>query len=342
MDLMPGGGRNGFVPVEDEIASAYALLLRSPGLDLGEFAARIGRTAAEARDLLDRMVDLALLHRRPSENGDLVAASPVLAMQQLMAREQRMLAERQAFLQQGYSTLSQVLTGYVAGEAETAADPAPIAEQLDDLPAVRRRLEELAVSARVEVVAFSPRAGNPAAAKAASKPLDFAVLERGVRMRTIYSASAMHAEGAREYADALIAVGGEVRLASSLPMRLIAVDAATAIVPHRPGAGNGGGLLIRHSGAVAALVALFESYWDHGEEIRPRGTGEPGTGEDDCTDAERTVLRLLCTGAKDEAVARQVGQSVRTVRRTVADLMTRLGAGSRFELAIRAGERGWL
>ncbi|MEV6301787.1 helix-turn-helix transcriptional regulator [Actinoplanes sp. NPDC051861] len=327
----------GAATVEDEIATSYALLLREPGLDLDEFATRVGRSRDEARRLLDRMVDLALLHRRPSENGSLVAASPVLAMQQLMAREQQMLAERQAFLQQGYSTLSQVLTGYVAGEAEVAADPAPIAEQLDDLPAVRRRLEELAVSARVEVVAFSPRAGNPAAAKAASKPLDFAVLERGVRMRTVYSASAMHAEGAREYADALVAAGGEVRLAPSLPMRLIAVDATTAIVPRRPDAGSDGGLLIRHAGAVAALVALFESYWERGDELRP-----PGVGEDGCTDAERTVLRLLATGAKDEAVARQIGQSVRTVRRTVADLMTRLGAGSRFELAIRAKEIGWL
>ncbi|WP_430783464.1 LuxR C-terminal-related transcriptional regulator [Actinoplanes sp. G11-F43] len=333
MAVMPMGGLS--LPVEDEIAGAYALLLRAPGLDLPEFAARIGRTVAEARDLLDRMVDLALLHRRPSENGSLIAASPVLAMQQLMAREQQMLAERQAFLQQGYTTLSQVLTGYVAGEAEVAADPAPIAEQLPDLPAVRRRLEELALVTRDEVLSFSPRAGNPAAAKAASRPLDFAALERGVRMRTIYSASAMHAEGAREYAEALVEAGGAVRIVPVLPVRLIAIDAEVAVVPRQAGTGTDGGLLIRHPGTVTALVALFDSYWERAEELSQAGI-------DDCTEAERAVLRLLSTGAKDEAVARQVNQSVRTVRRTIADLMTRLHANSRFELAIRAGERGWL
>ncbi len=60
------------------------------------------------------------------------------------------------------------------------------------------------------------------------------------------------------------------------------------------------------------------------------------------SDSERLLLRLLSLGAKDEAAARHLGVSVRTVRRMIADLMRRMDARSRFQAGILAAERGWL
>jgi DNA-binding NarL/FixJ family response regulator len=54
------------------------------------------------------------------------------------------------------------------------------------------------------------------------------------------------------------------------------------------------------------------------------------------------VLRLLAQGDTDEAAARKLGVSARTVGRVAADLMERLGARSRFQAGARAGEQGWL
>jgi DNA-binding NarL/FixJ family response regulator len=52
------------------------------------------------------------------------------------------------------------------------------------------------------------------------------------------------------------------------------------------------------------------------------------------------ILEGLMLGSKDEAMARQLGVSLRTVRRRVADLMTELGATTRFQAGMEAVRRG--
>lgn len=54
----------------------------------------------------------------------------------------------------------------------------------------------------------------------------------------------------------------------------------------------------------------------------------------------RQILSLLSKGYKDDVAARQVGVSVRTYRRYVADLARTLGVRSRFQIAVRAVELG--
>lgn len=52
------------------------------------------------------------------------------------------------------------------------------------------------------------------------------------------------------------------------------------------------------------------------------------------------MLRALGSGATDEAAARELGMSLRTYRRRVAELLTSLEAASRFQAGLRAGELG--
>lgn len=56
----------------------------------------------------------------------------------------------------------------------------------------------------------------------------------------------------------------------------------------------------------------------------------------------RAILQCLNAGMKDDAIARQLGISERTVRRRVADLAARLGAASRFQIGAQAARRGWV
>lgn len=51
------------------------------------------------------------------------------------------------------------------------------------------------------------------------------------------------------------------------------------------------------------------------------------------------LLRLLATGCKDETAARQLGISVRTLRRRVAGLMAEFGVGTRLQLGAEAVRR---
>lgn len=46
---------------------------------------------------------------------------------------------------------------------------------------------------------------------------------------------------------------------------------------------------------------------------------------------QRAIGELLATGAKDAAIARQLGISLRTVRAEISELITALGATSRFQ-----------
>lgn len=54
------------------------------------------------------------------------------------------------------------------------------------------------------------------------------------------------------------------------------------------------------------------------------------------------VVDALSTGLKDEVAARRLSVSLRTYRRYVADVMTRLGVATRFQLGVRAAELGML
>jgi DNA-binding NarL/FixJ family response regulator len=54
------------------------------------------------------------------------------------------------------------------------------------------------------------------------------------------------------------------------------------------------------------------------------------------------MMRLLAAGLTDEAAANRLGVSLRTVRRQVRTVMTRLQASSRFQAGYNAAERGWL
>jgi DNA-binding NarL/FixJ family response regulator len=51
------------------------------------------------------------------------------------------------------------------------------------------------------------------------------------------------------------------------------------------------------------------------------------------------VLALLSTGATDEAIARQLGVSLRTVQRDVRGILDQLGARTRFQAGQLLGRR---
>jgi DNA-binding CsgD family transcriptional regulator len=54
------------------------------------------------------------------------------------------------------------------------------------------------------------------------------------------------------------------------------------------------------------------------------------------------VLKLLAAGLKDEAIARQLNTTTRTIRRRVQDVLTALHAKSRFHAGVEASRRGWV
>ena len=86
---------------------------------------------------------------------------------------------------------------------------------------------------------------------------------------------------------------------------------------------------------VQAVGSLFDAAWraatdlsDYDRELAELRVLAP------------RILSLLGSGCKDETAARTLSLSVRTYRRRVAELMSALGATSRFQAGVRARELG--
>ncbi len=60
----------------------------------------------------------------------------------------------------------------------------------------------------------------------------------------------------------------------------------------------------------------------------------------DLTDRERTVLDLLAAGKSNDAIARELFVSGKTVRNTVSSIYTKLHAAGRGEAIVKAREAG--
>jgi DNA-binding NarL/FixJ family response regulator len=96
---------------------------------------------------------------------------------------------------------------------------------------------------------------------------------------------------------------------------------------------------------VAALAYYFENLWHQASPLDAVGDANRDIAQEPSlpfTSAEHLTLQMLAEGTTDEAIARKLDISVRTVRRTVVKLIQVLGARSRFEAAVLAAKRGWV
>lgn len=131
-----------------------------------------------------------------------------------------------------------------------------------------------------------------------------------------------------------ISAGVEVRTVRNLPTRMAIIDDHFALVG-LAGGGRTGALLVRSAPLVAALTQYYDQLWESATPVVQTQTkGLGGT--------EREVLRLLVHGLKDDAIARHLQLSVRTVRRHIAAIMDFVDAPTRFAAGAAAQRLGLL
>lgn len=137
--------------------------------------------------------------------------------------------------------------------------------------------------------------------------------------------------------------GARVRTTAAQIPTIVISDREIAVVLHDPANPTAGTIWTNQPVIISALAVLFEQAWN---AAAPLGPSRPGTAKERATrelvKAERDLLKLLADGATDEATARHLGISLRTARRHIAALMTRMNAISRFQAGAEAARRGWL
>ena len=159
----------------------------------------------------------------------------------------------------------------------------------------------------------------------------------GVRLYKLFNPSALVDPAGAEHVRAIAAAGARVRISTAtLPHETIIVDGRIAVLA---GAGSGTARdfsVVTVPDVVDNVRSLVLSAWQAATDLAEHEAPQaPAVDEQGLT-----ILRSLSAGAKDETAARQLGLSVRTYRRRVAELMELLGASSRFQAGVRARELG--
>ena len=321
--------------LDEATFAVYHALLRQPETTPEQLAESLDKTLTEVFHLLERLRRLELLVPTWTTPGVEHAVHPRVGLTGLAERRRSELNRLFGELREAESSAEVLAEQYneLLG-ARTSAD----IEVLKGRANASRRIEELGMKAKDSFWSLIPAHVDDPLSPAEKSP-DIPLLERGIRMRTVYLQSMTVSRTGMEYAATIHRLGGEVRATPTLPLRLLIVDGELAIMPLDPESHAAGAVIHRSPAVVALATALFDAYWSRASEIFAPEDRESDTP---LTAHEAEVLRLLAGGAKDEQVARLLGISLRTARRITANLSDRLDAASRFELGVAAAKRGWV
>jgi DNA-binding CsgD family transcriptional regulator len=165
-----------------------------------------------------------------------------------------------------------------------------------------------------------------------------AALRRGVDVRVLLPHSALPKLATQAYRSRLTAAGGQARTVPQLWFRATVVDRRAAVVSVRSTMdGAATGILINDAGIVERVYGYLTHLWNGAVEAVAPAPDRPAGA---AAELRRAVARMLASGCTDEVSARQLDMSIRSYRRHVAQLMTDLGAQSRFQAGLMARDAG--
>ena len=172
-------------------------------------------------------------------------------------------------------------------------------------------------------------------------PAELDVLGKDIPVRCVYDHSGLRSPAALTRRKAEIAAGEQARVTGEVPLHLLLVDDNLALMPLGRDRLRSDGLLVVRPGALLdGLAALFELAWNAALPLSldPAPNGQPPVLQNPTT---RTILGLLAAGLSDQAIARRLGCSERTIQRHVLRLSEAVGAKTRFQAALHIGRRNW-
>lgn len=298
----------------------YRALLAAPRCTVTELADETGRSPRTVRRAVAELERLGLVSRLPGRPIRLLAARPDTAIDLLVARRRDELSR------------AQLHARALVAELNTGQDSAELVEILVGQGAIGARFTQLVQRTHRELLVFDrpPYATDVPSAEAGVT----ARLRDSVRVRGVYAPASLERPGALEAALRAVRDGEDSRVYPRVPMKLAISDRTVALLPLVLDDMVSSALVVRKCALLEALVSLFELVW---EQATPLVSTMPPSSRGD-----QGLLTLLAAGVKDEAIARQLGVSSRTVTRRAAELLDELGARTRFQAGVLAQRRGWL
>jgi sugar-specific transcriptional regulator TrmB/DNA-binding CsgD family transcriptional regulator len=312
--------------IDGVAARLYHALIRLGEGDQAELAQRSALTAAQVQAGLASLEAVGLVTQRDDR---VIAFRPELAIEAAVAEREGRLARAR--------TAGQLLAN------EYRADQPPrvsgdVVEIIEGREAIVARHQQLQRQAQAEIITFEspPYLSDVTQLNHA----ELSRLDRGISVRGVYASASLTYPGRVESLRHEVAAGEEARVLPEVPLKMSVVDRTAALVPLTMDPdGFEHAIVLGPCTLLDALVGLFDVLWTRAIPLDRALAGEvvaePAWGQ-----VDRDVLVLLTSGATDDAIARQLQVSVRTVRRRIALLLTTLDARTRFQAGVQAQRRG--
>ncbi|NHN55450.1 hypothetical protein G9U51_06590 [Calidifontibacter sp. DB0510] len=295
----------------------YRQVLRMPGEPLAAHAHRIGCSLTDAEAALADLQRLRLV--RVGDDGVVSADHPRAALERVVSIEEAQLATRRQQLARVRDSIDAFAADYRVGQERSSSTVAP-RERVDAavVAAVREQLMA-STDGTVRVAVRTVPAERPS-----DLPGALQQVHAGREQRALYLESIVDAAGdwMREWADA----GEQQRVTKQLPSEFVCFGTECALATTEWGRADGDFVVLRDPMVVAAFVELFDRVWQTAAVVDTGAT-------------EESLLQLMRQGLKDEAIARVLGVSLRTVRRRIATLMAEHQVDTRFQLALELARR---
>ncbi|MFD8263139.1 LuxR C-terminal-related transcriptional regulator [Streptomyces griseoluteus] len=298
---------------------------------------RAARELGVDRDAIDTallsLTTMGLLKADTEDPTRLRPVDPDLVGAVVTGRLESTLRAQQAELNRIRERFSDLRGPYQDSLSHASAD----VEVVPRVEEVRAALNRASTECTEEMLTSQPGGQRDPAVLQEALGRDTALLARGVRMRTLYHHTARFNGPSQAYVATVSALGAEYRTVHQLFGRLIVFDRRIAFVPDQ--GDSAGAVVVREPSLVHYLCEVFERTWSLAE---PFSEAAADGLEAVAKDIDRTIVRLLAAGLKDETIARRTGMSLRTARKHIADIMETLGAESRFQAGVLAARNGLL
>lgn len=334
--------------------AVYLGLCRSGTTSVADLAQLL---ALDSESVLRALLGLRIrgLVRGPEvmESDVWTPVAPDLALERVLAQRER--SERSA-----REEMTRLLDGYHRERGRLDPQTAGLVEVVTGREAIAEVWYSLQSGARDSVDVFDKAPWVQGEENDTPDP-ELEMLGRGVKARGVYERASLLLPGMLEQVQALIAAGELAAMVPELPFKLAIVDRRRALLPLAQGTELTAALIVRPSPLLDALIEVFEAQWARAMPVprtAPRlggrssgaepdetgGTGAEQSGEAAVVtrSASEELLTMLAAGMTDEAIARQVGVSARTVQRRISELMETLGSRNRFQAGVQAVRHGLL
>ncbi|MER6961263.1 MULTISPECIES: helix-turn-helix transcriptional regulator [unclassified Streptomyces] len=303
------------------ILEVYEWSLGRDGFTVDDVAHELGFTADDSEEMVGRLLELQLIQPSRDRDAWFVPTDPGIGSSQLLSRGELDLLERKLAVGQLRNDLARLSLKFRS--SKFASQYANSFDVVTAPETVRLLLSEAAANGSREVVCMQPGGGWSVEELIEEQNRDLQLLGRGVRMRVLYQHAARFDTPTREHAAKLVDAGAEIRTAGALIGKIFIFDRNVAYIPAK----RGGAVVVQEPSIIDFLHSCFEHVWETAKEFDTRRAEVEVVS----VEMKKEIVRMLIAGAKDEAIARRLGVSVRTCRKHIGQVMQMFGATSRFQ-----------